>query len=44
MRERDEQDFDQLLPLLDLRRRDWLSVALAETTPNHPWLARLSVQ
>jgi hypothetical protein len=42
-RPKDEADFTEVLPLLDLERREWLRNALAETHPDHPWLERLTV-
>lgn len=43
LRPKDEADFTEALPALDRKRRQWLSNALAETHPDHPWLERLSV-
>jgi hypothetical protein len=40
-REKDEQDFASVLPLLDRRRREWLADALGLVHPGHPWLAAL---
>ena len=41
MRQKDEADFDSLLPALDDRARDWLDNALALYLPAHPWRTRL---
>ena len=43
-REKDEADFDSLLPLLDDRARAWLDGALALAHPEHPWRARLAAR
>lgn len=40
-REKDEQDFEDCLPLMDTRQRAWLRAALEQTAPGHEWLARL---
>ena len=42
LREKDQADFDALLPLLDGVSRQWLAAALALTHPDHPWLTRLA--
>jgi hypothetical protein len=42
VREKDEEDFASLLPLLDRSRRRWLANALALVHPGHPWLAALA--
>ena len=42
-REKDEEDFDVVLPRLDRERRSWLRDALHRVHPGHPWLARLDV-
>jgi len=36
-REKDEADFQGVLPLLDTRRRRWLAESLAVLHPGHPW-------
>jgi hypothetical protein len=41
-RPKDDQDFARALPLLDERRRSWLSDALELVHPRHPWLAALA--
>jgi aminoglycoside-2''-adenylyltransferase len=38
-RERDEADFAEVLPLLDLHRKRWLVDALELVHPGHRWLA-----
>jgi aminoglycoside-2''-adenylyltransferase len=35
------RDFDAALPSLDALQRDWLADAVAITSPEHPWIARL---
>ena len=40
-REKDEADFEAVLPRLDAARRDWLRAALARVHPGHAWLGRL---
>jgi Aminoglycoside-2''-adenylyltransferase len=40
-RERDEADFAEVLPFLDLHRRRWLVDALELVHPGHRWLAEL---
>jgi hypothetical protein len=40
-REKDEDDFARVLPLLDRERRAWLADALALLHPGHSWLERL---
>ena len=40
-REKDEADFDALLPRLDATRRSWLTIALERVHPGHAWLGRL---
>ncbi len=37
----DEVDFDTALPEMSVGQRDWLSHALEEEQPGHPWLDRL---
>ncbi|TML68815.1 MAG: amino acid transporter [Actinobacteria bacterium] len=41
VRPKDEQDFEDGLPLLDLRQRAWLRDALRAVDPSHAWLAAL---
>ena len=41
VRPKDELDFTAAAPHLDEQRRTWLRTALAQVSPNHPWLARL---
>lgn len=41
-RAKDQADFEQAAPHLEPERRAWLRWALTATTPDHPWLARLS--
>ncbi|MGW0731809.1 nucleotidyltransferase domain-containing protein [Streptomyces sp. NPDC002851] len=41
-REKDEVDFEAVLPLLDPAQRAWLAQALELTAPGHPWRERLS--
>ena len=40
-RAKDENDFDAVLPELDVRRRLWLAEALTLVHPDHRWLNRL---
>lgn len=40
LRARDEADFSATVPLLDPSRRRWLSDALQQAHPGHPWLRR----
>jgi hypothetical protein len=40
-REKDQEDFDVVLPRLDRERRRWLRVALERVQPGHPCLGRL---
>ena len=42
LRPQDQQDFDAVLPALTLDQRQWLRTALSTTSPDHPWLARLT--
>ena len=42
-REKDEEDFDVVLPRLDRERRSWLRDALQRVHAGHPWLAQLDV-
>ena len=41
-REKDEQDFRNILPHLDMTSRTWLAMSIARQYPDHPWLANLS--
>jgi hypothetical protein len=43
-RDRDEQDFFALLPVLTDPARTWLSDSIALVRPDHPWLAHLQDQ
>ncbi|MGP9017549.1 nucleotidyltransferase domain-containing protein [Streptomyces sp. BR1] len=40
-RDRDETDFEAVLPLLDALARTWLVDAIKVIAPTHPWLSRL---
>ncbi|MGW4562231.1 nucleotidyltransferase domain-containing protein [Streptomyces sp. NPDC004561] len=40
-REKDETDFDAVLPLLDAPACAWLAGAIRVIAPRHPWLLRL---
>ncbi|MFI1563178.1 nucleotidyltransferase domain-containing protein [Streptomyces sp. NPDC020490] len=40
-RERDQIDFEAVLPLLDAPARSWLADAIRAVVLNHPWLRRL---
>jgi Aminoglycoside-2''-adenylyltransferase len=40
-RQKDEDDFARVLPLLDARQRSWLTGSLAKVHPGHAWLAAL---
>ncbi|MGW1807066.1 nucleotidyltransferase domain-containing protein [Streptomyces sp. NPDC002078] len=40
-REKDETDFEAVLPLLDAPARAWLAGAIRVIAPSHPWLRRL---
>ncbi|MEW5626504.1 amino acid transporter [Streptomyces hydrogenans] len=40
-RDKDETDFEAVLPLLDTPARAWLADAINVIVPNHPWLRRL---
>jgi hypothetical protein len=42
LRDKDQADFDRVLPLLDGDERRWLHAALCLTAPGHPWLGPLS--
>jgi hypothetical protein len=41
-RDRDQADFDAVLPLLDPERRLWLAGALERVHTGHPWLDELN--
>lgn len=41
-REKDQTDFDGVLPLLAPEQRRWLAEALGVVHPDHPWLERLA--
>lgn len=41
-RDRDEADFRQTWPLLDLAARVWLAAAIEAVNPRHPWLRVLA--
>jgi Aminoglycoside-2''-adenylyltransferase len=41
-RDRDQADFEAVLPRLELERRRWLAEALERVHPDHPWLDPLS--
>ena len=41
VREKDQADFEGMLPLLTDDERAWLDDALAIAHPDHPWRARL---
>ena len=40
-RDKDQADFERLLPKLGAKRRTWLRRALSSLSPGHPWSARL---
>ncbi|GAB3950045.1 hypothetical protein GCM10028832_02780 [Streptomyces sparsus] len=40
-REKDETDFEAVLPLLDASQRLWLADAIEVIAPDHPWRLRL---
>lgn len=40
-RDKDEADFAQALPKLDVRQRQWLKARIAEAHPHHGWLRAL---
>lgn len=40
-REKDRQDFEDALPLLEREQRQWLAAALGVASPGHEWLERL---
>jgi hypothetical protein len=42
LRPKDEQDFAEVLPVLDAGQRNWLRVAVNSTCGDHPWLGRLT--
>lgn len=37
-RDKDQRDFEQVIPRLDINSRGWLSNSLQTVHPNHPWL------
>lgn len=41
VRDRDQADFEAVVPRLEPERRRWLADALARVHPGHPWLAEL---
>jgi hypothetical protein len=41
-RPKDEQDFAEVLPVLDAEQRNWLRAALSSTYGDHPWVRSLS--
>lgn len=41
LREKDQEDFDGVLPALPDDEREWLDTALAIAHPDHPWRTRL---
>ena len=43
-RDKDEADFENVLPLLGLDRRAWLASALKRVHPGHAWIARLGAR
>jgi hypothetical protein len=40
-RDKDETDFEAVLPLLDAPARAWLAAVIRVIAPGHPWLRRL---
>ncbi|MGW0825528.1 nucleotidyltransferase domain-containing protein [Streptomyces sp. NPDC002845] len=40
-RDKDETDFEAVLPLLDVSQRIWLADAIKVIAPDHPWRRRL---
>jgi hypothetical protein len=40
-RDKDETDFEAVLPLLDAPARAWLAGAIKVISPGHPWIRRL---
>ncbi|WJY53529.1 amino acid transporter [Streptomyces chengbuensis] len=40
-RDKDETDFEAVLPLLDAPARAWLADAIKVLSPGHPWIRRL---
>ncbi|MFF8279123.1 hypothetical protein ACF05T_23855 [Streptomyces lateritius] len=40
-RDKDETDFEAVLPLLDAPARTWLADAINAIAPDHLWLRRL---
>ena len=43
LRDKDEADFQRVLPLMDRSRRSRLSEWLCRVHPGHPWLERISI-
>jgi hypothetical protein len=41
MFDKDEQDFEQVVPRLDSKAREWLGESLEIVHPTHPWLSSL---
>ena len=41
-RDRDQSDFEAVVPRLEPERRRWLAEALEQVHPGHPWLDRLT--
>lgn len=41
LRDKDEKDFHDCLPVMGIEQKRWLSDALAMTAPGHEWLRRL---
>ena len=41
LRPKDEQDFEQVLPILTQGERDWLMAVLALSSQDHPWIRRI---
>jgi hypothetical protein len=41
LRDKDADDFENVLPHLAVTERDWLREALLVTQPSHPWIGRL---
>jgi Aminoglycoside-2''-adenylyltransferase len=42
-RDRDQNDFEAVVPLLEPESRQWLVDALAQIHPGHQWLARIEI-
>ena len=38
MRDKEQQDFSNMLNALDVQRRQWLAESIATNDPEHPWL------